>query len=77
MTIDYIYFIYGLCVMFYSMMAWFFLQKSRETLSRLVAALMIVLSVQCVKDLFILSPAVADESDAWMLMTSMDMVAVS
>ncbi len=37
---------------------------------------MIVLSVQCVKDLFILSPAVADESDAWMLMTSMDMVAV-
>lgn len=30
-----IYFIYGLCVMFYFMMAWLFYRKDKELLSRL------------------------------------------
>lgn len=76
MTGYWLYFIYGLCVMFYGMMAWFFLHKNRELLSRLVAALMIVVCCQCVKDLFFMQGG-SDESDyLWMCMTSTDMVAV-
>lgn len=76
MTISYIFFIYGLCVMFYSMMTWFFFNKNRELLSRLVAVLMMVLALQCVKDLFFITPE--DEADAnmWMIMTATDMIAV-
>lgn len=76
MKIDYIYFIYGLCVMFYGMMAWFFIQKNREMLSRLVGVLMIVLSLQYVKDLIFLSASATPESEIWLLMTSVDMIAV-
>lgn len=76
MTQSGIYFVYGLCIMFYSMMAWFFLHKNRETLSRLVAALMILLVVQCVKDLFFISPGYSADEYLWMVVTSVDMVAV-
>lgn len=76
MTISYIFFIYGLCVMFYTMMAWFFLQKNNELLSRLVAVLMIVLAAQSVKDLFFITPEPGTESRIWMLMTAIDMIAV-
>lgn len=34
-----IYFIYGLCVMFYFMMSWLFYRKDKEMLSRLVTCL--------------------------------------
>lgn len=57
-------------------MAWFFLHKNREMLSRLVAVLMIVLSLQCVKDLFFIAHEIESDTDWWMIMTSMDMVAV-
>lgn len=76
MTISYIFFIYGLCVMFYSLMAWFFLNKNREMLSRLVAVLMIVLTLQCIKDLFFIVPEEDNNPNMWMAMTSTDMVAV-
>lgn len=76
MTISSIFFIYGLCVMFYSMMAWFFLHKNRELLSRLVAVLMIVLAIQCIKDLFFIVPEDDTDSYMWMIMTSTDMIAV-
>lgn len=62
--------------MFYSMMAWIFLRKNHEILSRLVAILMIVLAVQCVKDLFFIAPEDNAEPNMWMIMTSTDMVAV-
>lgn len=62
--------------MFYCMMAWFFWQKNRELLSRLVAVLMIVLGIQCVKDLFFINPNPNPSSDMWMFMTSTDMIAV-
>lgn len=62
--------------MFYSMMAWFFLNKNREVLSRLVAVLMIVQALQCIKDLFFIVPAEDDNPTMWMIMTSTDMVAV-
>lgn len=71
-----IYFIYGLCIMFYMMMTWFFLRKNRELLSRLVALLMFVVGAQCVKDLFFIDAEQAGDSFAWMMMTATDMVTV-
>lgn len=57
-------------------MAWFFWRKNRELLSRLVSVLMIVLTLQCIKDLFFIVPAEETDSSLWMIMTSTDMVAV-
>lgn len=51
-----IYFIYGLCVMFYFMMSWLFYRKDKEMLSRLVTVLMFVVGLQCLKDLFFIKP---------------------
>lgn len=76
MTLELLYFIYGLCVMFFSMMAWFFLHKNHELLSRLVGVLMIVLALQCIKDLFFITPEEDTDSNRWMIMTATDMVAV-
>lgn len=45
-----IYFIYGLCVMFYFMMSWLFYRKDKKLLSRLVAVMMFVIGLQCLKD---------------------------
>lgn len=45
-------------------------------LSRLVALLMIVLALQCVKDLFFIVPESDTVSYLWMIMTSTDMIAV-
>lgn len=42
-----IYFIYGLCVMFYFMMSWLFYRKDKKLLSRLVAVMMFVIGLQC------------------------------
>ena len=36
------YYIYGLCTMFYSMMAWMFWRKGSDMLSRLFSILMII-----------------------------------
>ena len=76
MTLPGIYFVYGLCVMFYFMMAWFFLRKNSALLSRLVAALMIVVGIQCLKDLFFMHPGQQETDYQWMVMTSTDMVTV-
>lgn len=62
--------------MFYGMMTWFFLHKNRDLLSRLVAVLMIVMCVQCVKDLFFITPETETDAGVCMVMTSMDMIAV-
>lgn len=48
-----IYFIYGLCVMFYFMMSWLFYRKDKEMLSRLVTVLMFVIGLQCLKRPFL------------------------
>lgn len=62
--------------MFYFMMAWFFLRKNEELLSRLVAALMLVVGAQCLKDLFFFTSESGTTEYAWMMMTAVDMVAV-
>lgn len=71
-----LYFTYGMCVMFYFMMTWFFLRKNAELLSRLVAALMALIGLQCLKDLFFIPQNIDASMYLWMVMTSTDMVAV-
>lgn len=76
MNQNYTYFIYGLCCMFYSMMAWFFWRKRGERLSSLVMVLMVIIALQCVKDLFFLSYPVFESRELWVMMTAPDMLAV-
>lgn len=76
MALSGIYFVYGLCVMFYFMMTWFFLRKNKDLLSRLVATLMLVVGLQCLKDLFFMASPDGASHYRWMVMTSIDMVAV-
>lgn len=75
MTFAGLYFIYGLSVMFFFMMSWFFLRKNRELLSRLVATLMALIGLQYLKDLFCLSPETDSRNFLWMVMTTTDMIA--
>lgn len=62
--------------MFYFMMTWFFFRKNGELLSKLVAILMLVIGLQCVKDLFFIPFHSGGLSINWMIMTASDMVAV-
>lgn len=71
-----IFFIYGMCFMFYSMMTWFFLQKRSERLSRFVMALMALIALQCLKDIFFLDDNIYSNPMMWTVMTSTDMIAV-
>lgn len=71
-----LYFIYGLCVMFYGMMTWVFGRRYRERLPRLVAALMGLMCAQSLKDLVFLYGDSAPDEYVWNLITASDMVAV-
>lgn len=67
---DVISFVYGLCAMFYALMAWFFWRKGNDRLSRLVCVLMALLSAQIVKDVVCLN------DNWWYMVTAVDMIAV-
>ncbi len=67
---DIVSFTYGLCAMFYALMAWFFWRKGNDRLSRLVCVLMALVAAQVVKDVVCLN------DDSWSLVTAVDMVAV-
>ncbi len=71
-----IFFIYGLCVMFNFMMTWFFIHKNNELLSKLVAVLMAVIGLQCLKDLFFISSGSVMDNVNWYIMSAIDMVTV-
>lgn len=71
-----IYFIYGLCVMFYFMMSWLFYRKDKKLLSRLVAVMMFVIGLQCLKDLFFIKPFTELNEFNWMVITAADMIVV-
>lgn len=43
-------FIYGMSMMFFSMMAWMFWRKGSERLFRLIMLLMLIADAQCLKD---------------------------
>lgn len=70
------YFIYGMCVMFYSMMAWFFWRKGSDVLSRLIKAIMLIYVVESLKDLVIYYYVDDMTSRWWAVMTSMDIVII-
>lgn len=76
MILNSLYFVYGLCIMFDFMMVWSFLRKNNEFLSKLVAALMGVVGLQCIKDLVFLSFGDNYSEIVWMTVGSLDMVAV-
>ena len=70
------YFIYGMCVMFYSMMAWFFWRKGSDVLSRLIKAIMLIYVVESLKDLVIYYYVDDMTSRWWAVMTSMDIIII-
>lgn len=70
-----LFYTYGLCTMFYAMMAWFFWRRGSDLLSRLVMVLMIVIGACLIKDLFFLNDEISGKDWRWILMTAMDMVA--
>lgn len=78
MTNNTTYFIYGLCVMFYSMMAWMFWRKGDDRLSRLITVLMLIIDVECLKDLAVYSPHTpfVVNTYSWRLITAVDMVVI-
>lgn len=71
------YYIYGLCTMFYSMMAWMFWRKGGDMLSRLFSILMIITCAESFKDLFIYieNKNIVNEG-LWNELTAMDMVVI-
>lgn len=71
-----IYFIYGLCVMFYLMMSWLFFHKDKELLSRLIAVLMLVIGVQCLKNLCFIKPITDINEIKWMMTIASDVIII-
>lgn len=70
------YFVYGMCVMFYSMMVWMFWRKGKDRLSRLIAGLMAVLDAECIKDLAFLNFDIDSQTHGWYLTNAMDTVII-
>ena len=70
-----LYFVYGLCTMFYAMMAFFFMHKGKDMLSRLVTALMIIILLSCIKDLVFLFGPFKDTLRNEHIITAVDMLA--
>ena len=68
------YFLYGLNVMFYGMMAWLFWRKDAERLSRIASVLMALIGIESIKDLFYLPSELYMEPVHWQIMTAVDMV---
>lgn len=45
-------FVYGMSMMFFSMMAWMFWRKGSDRLFRLIMILMLIVDAQCLKDIY-------------------------
>lgn len=69
-------FLYGMCVMFYSMMAWIFWRKGGDVLSRLIMVIMLVVDVECFKDIAFYLLFRQLSSGEWEVMTSLDIVII-
>lgn len=61
--------------MFFGLMAWIFWRKG-ERLHKLVAILVAIISIEYVKDFWLTTIGISDQSFLWSAMTSVDMVAV-
>lgn len=76
MTLTALTFIYGLGIMFYSMMSTLFLSRGKGLLQRIVGIQMAIIVLQCFKDLFFMTDDLDAASRTWMIATSADMIAV-
>lgn len=69
-------FIYGMSMMFFSMMAFLFWRKGKEMLFRMIMWLMIVVALQLVKDMVFFQIYGFDNEHAWYLTSSLDMMII-
>lgn len=66
-------FIYGMSMMFFSMMAWMFWRKGSERLFRLIMLLMLIADAQCLKDLVLFYYKGFDSTEGWYFTSAVDM----
>lgn len=69
-------FIYGMSMMFFSMMAFLFWRKGKEMLFRMIMWLMIVVDLQLVKDMVFFLIYSFDNEHEWYLTSSLDMMII-
>lgn len=67
-------FIYGMSIMFFSMMAWMFWRKGSERLFRLIMLLMLIVDAQCLKDLVLFYHKGFDSTEGWYFTSAVDML---
>lgn len=69
-------FIYGMSMIFFSMMAFLFWRKGKEMLFRMIMWLMIVVDLQLVKDMVFFLIYSFDNEHEWYLTSSLDMMII-
>lgn len=69
-------YIYGMSMMFFSMMAWMFWRKGNDLLHRMIMWLMIVVDLQFVKDITFFYLFDANDEHMWYLTTALDMMII-
>ncbi len=69
-------FIYGMNIMFFSMMAWMFWRKGKDMLFRMIMWLMIMIDLQCFKDMAIFGVYGFSSEHAMNLTSALDMVII-
>ena len=69
-------FIYGMNIMFFSMMAWMFWRKGNEMLFRMIMWLMIVIDLQCFKDIVIFHIYGFSSEHSMFLTSALDMMII-
>lgn len=66
-------FVYGMSMMFFSMMAWMFWRKGCDRLFRLIMILMLIVDAQCLKDILSFYFTGFDNEENWFLISAADM----
>lgn len=66
-------FIYGMSMMFFSIMAWMFWRRGPERLFRLIAILMLIADVQCLKDIVLFYYKGFESTEGWFFTSAVDM----
>ena len=66
-------FIYGMSMMFFSIMAWMFWRKGPERLFRLIAILMLIADAQCLKDIVLFNYKGFESEEGWYFTSAVDM----
>ena len=70
-------FVYGMSMMFFSMMAWMFWRKGSDRLFRLIMILMLIVDAQCLKDILSFYFTGFDNEENWFLISAADMLTIS